>query len=173
MTDQALWRPPRRRLTDSLLAVLAPVAGCALALGGLSTWTVHGNAGSPASIAVTGGRVFLPTGDTPETAAFFRITNSGGSGDRLLKVTSAQVDGAPSLSSHRMTGASSATGRTVASVRVPAGDSIAMSPNSVDVIVPANADWQIGDLLTFTLHFERSGAVSSSAVVDRPGQGGT
>ncbi|MFF3485879.1 copper chaperone PCu(A)C [Streptomyces sp. NPDC002701] len=171
MTDHALWRPTRRRLTDTLLAALAPVAACTLALGGLSMWTALGNAGSPARVAVTGGRVFLPTGDTPETAAFFRITNSGGSADRLLKVTSAQVDGATRFSRHRMTGTGSASARTVTSVPVPAGDSIAMSPSGLDVIVPANPDWRVGDLVTFTLHFERSGTVRSSAVVDRPGQG--
>ncbi|MBV1939076.1 copper chaperone PCu(A)C [Streptomyces sp. BV286] len=173
MTDLALWRPTRRRLTDTLLAALAPVAVCALALGGLSTWTALGHAGSPARVTVTDGRVFLPTGDTPETAAFFRITNDGGSADRLLKVTSAQADGAARLSSHRMTGARSAAARTVASVPVPAGASIAMSPSGLDVIVPANADWQAGDLVTFTLHFERGGPVKYPAVVVRPGQDGT
>ncbi|MFE1797935.1 copper chaperone PCu(A)C [Streptomyces sp. NPDC059517] len=169
-TDQALWRPTRRRLTDTLLAALAPVAVSVLALGGLSMWTVLGNAGSPARIAVTGGRLFLPTGDTPETAAFFRITNTGGSADRLLKVTFTETGGATTLSRHRMTGARSASARTVTSVPVAAGDSISMSPNSLDVIVPVNADWRIGDLVTFTLHFERSGTVRSDAVVDRPGR---
>lgn len=94
MTGQQVWRPTRRRLTDTLLAALAPVAVCGLALGGLSTWTAYGNAGSPARITVTGGRVYLPYGDAPDTAAFFRITNNGGSADRLLKVTSRAVDGA-------------------------------------------------------------------------------
>ncbi len=60
MTDQRPWRPTRRRLTDTLLAALAPVAVCGLALGGLSTWTAYGNAGSPARIKVTDGRVFVP-----------------------------------------------------------------------------------------------------------------
>ncbi|WP_221356321.1 copper chaperone PCu(A)C [Streptomyces beigongshangae] len=172
MTGRTLRRPTRGRLTDALAAALAPVAACVLALGGLSLWTVLGNAGSPARIAVTGGRLFLPTGDTPDTAAFFRITNSGGSGDRLLKVTSAEVDGAASLSRHRMTGARSASARTVDSVPVPAGDSVTMSPGGLDVVVPADPDWEIGDLVAFTLHFERSGPVRSEAVVDRPGQGG-
>ncbi|MEW2565909.1 copper chaperone PCu(A)C [Streptomyces sp. NPDC047070] len=169
MTDQALWRPTRRRLGDTLLAALAPAAASVLALGGLSMWTVLGNVGSPARIVVTGGRLFLPTGDTPETAAFFRITNTGGSADRLLKVTATGA-GATTLSRHRMTAARSASARTVTSVPVPAGASISMSPNSLDVIVPVDADWRIGDLVTFTLHFERSGAVRSDAVVDRPGR---
>ncbi|MFJ4978168.1 copper chaperone PCu(A)C [Streptomyces coeruleorubidus] len=174
MTDPAaLQRPTRRRLTDTLLAALVPVVACVLALSGLSLWTVYGNAGTPARIAVSDGRVFLPTGDTPDTAAFFRITNSGGSGDRLLKVTSADVDGAAAFGRHRMTGTSSGAAETVASVAVPAGESIAMSPYGLDVILPANADWKVGDLVEFMLHFERSGAVRTLAVVDRPGQEGS
>jgi hypothetical protein len=175
MTDQAkaLWRPTRRRLTDTLLAALAPVAACGLALGGLSMWTAYGNAGSPARIAVTESQVLLPYGDNRDTAAFFRITNSGGSADRLLKVTSTEADGAVTLSRHRMTGGRSASAQTVASVTVPAGDSLAMSPNSLDVTVPAKTGWQSGDLVTFTLHFEHSGAVKTLAVVVRAGQEGT
>ncbi|WP_405624281.1 copper chaperone PCu(A)C [Streptomyces sp. NBC_00076] len=169
MTDQTLWRPTRRRLTDSLLTALAPVVACVLALGGLSLWAVYGNAGTPARIAVTDGRVFLPTGDIPETAAFFRITNSGGSDDRLLKVIAAEVDGATRLSRHRMVTANTASDQTVASVAVPAGGTLAMSPTGIVVILPANADWKAGDLVDFTLHFEHSGAVRALAVVDRPG----
>ncbi|MEV7242872.1 copper chaperone PCu(A)C [Streptomyces sp. NPDC093248] len=175
MTDQtqALWRPTRRKLTDTLLAALAPVAACGLALGGLSMWTAYGNAGSPARISVTQSRVLLPYGDNRDTAAFFRITNSGGSADRLLKVTSPKADGALRLSRHRMTGGRSASSQTVPSVTVPAGDSLAMSPNSLDVTVPAKAGWHSGDLVAFTLHFERSGAVKTLAVVVRAGQEGT
>ncbi|GAA3100890.1 copper chaperone PCu(A)C [Streptomyces echinatus] len=165
------WRPTRRRLTDALLAALAPVAACALALGGLSVWTAYGNAGGPARITVTGGRVLLPYGDT--TAAFFRITNTGGSADRLLGVTSAGTGGAATLSRHRMVTENTASGRTVPSVPVPAGQSLVMTPTGVDVIVPADPTWRAGDLVAFTLHFERGGAVRSLAVVVRPGQDGT
>ncbi|KOX11442.1 hypothetical protein ADL04_00455 [Streptomyces sp. NRRL B-3648] len=35
MTERNPWRPTRRGLTDTLLAALAPVAACSLALGGL------------------------------------------------------------------------------------------------------------------------------------------
>ncbi|MFI6055289.1 copper chaperone PCu(A)C [Streptomyces violascens] len=166
-------RPTRRRLSDTLLAVFASVAACGIALGGLCTWTAHGNAGSPARITVAEGRLFLPYGDTSKTAAFFRITNSGGSGDRLLKVTSPDVGGTAVLSRHRMGAANSASARPVASVSVPSGGSIAMSPSGVDVVVPAKGEWRTGDLVAFTLHFERSGAVRNLAVVVRPGQGGT
>ncbi|MFE0420488.1 copper chaperone PCu(A)C [Streptomyces tendae] len=169
MTERHLWRPTRRRLTDTLLAALAPVAACSVALGGLTTWTASGNAGSPARIEATAGRVFLPFGDVRDTAAFFRIANSGDGDDRLLKVTSSAAGGAATLSRHRMTGSGAAYAQTVDSVAVPAGDSLAMSPHSVDVTVRAGAGWREGDLVPFTLHFERSGPVRTLAVVVRPG----
>ncbi|WP_405508900.1 copper chaperone PCu(A)C [Streptomyces purpurascens] len=171
MSGQRPWRPTRRRLADTLLAAVAPVAACGLALGGLSVWTAFGNAGAPASITVTDGKVFAPTGATPDTAAFFRITNSGGAPDRLLKVTTAETgDRGPTLSRHVMTGSNTASDRTVSSVGIPAGRSLAMSPASLDVIVPVRKGWQPGDLVALTLHFERSGAVKTLAVVVRPGQ---
>ncbi|MFJ7996073.1 copper chaperone PCu(A)C [Streptomyces sp. NPDC096310] len=174
MTEQRLCPPTRRRLTDTLLTVLAPAAMCGLALGGLSMWTAYGNAGSPAHIKVTDGKLFAPTGATPVTAAFFRITNGGGAADRLLKVTTAGAGaGAPTLSQHVMTGSNTASDETVDSVAVPAGDSVAMSPGGLDVIVPAEKGWQAGDLVSFTLHFERSGAVKALAVVVSPGRDST
>ncbi|WP_329281465.1 copper chaperone PCu(A)C [Streptomyces sp. NBC_01451] len=174
MTDQRPWRPTRRRLTDALLAALAPVAVCGLALGGLSTWTAYGNAGSPARIKVTDGKVFVPSGATPVTAAFFTITNSGGAADRLLKVTTTEAGaGALTLSRHVMTSSNTATDATVASVAVPAGGSLDMSPDSLDVILPVKKGRQPGDLVSFTLHFEHSGAVKTLAVVVSPGQDST
>ncbi|WP_217554371.1 copper chaperone PCu(A)C [Streptomyces sp. GbtcB6] len=171
-TAGGLWRPTRRRLDDTLLAALAPVAMCIIALAGLSMWTVHGNAGSPARITVAEGRVYLPSAGVAETAAFFRITNSGGSADRLVKVASAEVDGAITLSRHRMTDNRSAYARAVGSVAVAAGESLAMSPDGLDAIVPAKATWQPGDLVPFTLYFEHSGAVRTLAVVVSPGESG-
>ncbi|KUL32097.1 copper chaperone PCu(A)C [Streptomyces regalis] len=171
MTGQPLWRPTRHRVTDTLIAALAPVAACSVALGGLTTWVTQGNAGSPARIAVTDGRVYLPFGDTRETAAFFRITNSGGADDRLLKVTSS-VGGDPTLSRHRMTGGRAAYGQTVDSAAVPAGDSLAMSPYGTDVTLRAQETWREGDAVPFTLHFARSGSIRALAVVVRPGTDG-
>ncbi|NEC85277.1 copper chaperone PCu(A)C [Streptomyces sp. SID12501] len=174
MTDQRPWRPTRRRLTDTLLAALAPVAVCGLALGGLSTWTAYGNAGGPARIKVTEGKVFAPSGATPVTAAFFRITNSGGAVDRLVKVTTTEAGpGVLTLNRHVMTSSNTATDETVASVAVPPGDSLDMSPDGLDVIVPVKKGWQPGDLVAFTLHFEHTGVVKTLAVVVGPGQDST
>lgn len=168
MSERHLWRPTRRRLTDTLLAALAPVAACSVALGGLTTWVGAGNAGTPAHVKVTGGRIFLPYGDSRDTAAFFDLANSGGADDRLVSVTSTGADGDVSLSGHRAVGVGAAAKQNVSSVTVPAGRELSMSPHGVDVTLRAGARWQVGDWVPFTLHFERSGPVETIAVVVRP-----
>jgi copper(I)-binding protein len=161
------WRPTRRRLTDTLLAALAPVAACSVALGGLTTWVGSGGAGRPARIEVTSGRVFLPYGDSRDTAAFFRISNSGGAEDRLVAVTSSAVDGM-ALSRHRTTAGGVAYRQPVGSAAVPAREGLVMSPHGVDVTVRARAGWHAGDLVPFTLRFQRSGRIKVVAVVVHP-----
>ncbi|MBX7549788.1 copper chaperone PCu(A)C [Streptomyces sp. NPDC004232] len=171
MTEQNPWRPSRRRLTDTLLAAAVPVAACSLALGGLTTWVGAGKAGSPARIAVTSGRVFLPYGGSTETAAFFDVSNLGGADDRLVKVTSTDTRGEITLSRHRATDSGAAYKADVNSVTLPAGGELSMSPHGVDLTLRARAGWQAGDLVSFTLHFERSAPVRTIAVVIRSGDG--
>ncbi|MGN5379512.1 copper chaperone PCu(A)C [Streptomyces lasalocidi] len=121
MTEQNLWRPTRRRLTDTLLAALAPVAACSLALGGLTTWAGAGKAGSPPRITVSNGRVLLPYGDSTDTAALFDIANVGGADDRLVNVTSTATRGRITLSGHRMLGGRAAYKADVTSAERPCG----------------------------------------------------
>ncbi|WP_371789809.1 copper chaperone PCu(A)C [Streptomyces sp. NBC_01471] len=156
------------RLRASLTAVGAPVVACGLALAGLSAWTTHGNAGRPPRIAVTQGHAFLRLGTTPETAAFFTITNTGGSADRLLSVTSPRAAAPPALSQHRMT-PSGAYRRPVATATVPAGEGLTMAPAGIDVTVRPNSDWQEGEHIPFTLRFEHAKPVTALATVVRPG----
>lgn len=108
MTEQNPWRPTRRRFTDILLAALAPVAACSVALGGLTTWVGAGNAGTPARIDVDPGRVYLPDGDSRYTAAFFVIANSGNAEDRLTAVTSSAVLGEITVPRHSSIGSGAA-----------------------------------------------------------------
>ncbi|MYR45881.1 copper chaperone PCu(A)C [Streptomyces sp. SID5910] len=163
------WAPTRRQLADTALAALAPVCACLLALGGLAVWTVTGNAGTPARIGVTDARLFLPSQGVPETAAFFKITNTGGAQDRLLEVSSPDATEGISLSNHRMTTGGAAYRRPTEALSIPAGGTLDMSPHSSDVTVPAVACWETGDLVPFTLHFEHSGRVKVLALVVRPG----
>lgn len=167
--DSRAWRPTRRRICDGLLAALAPIAACGVALGGLTTWVNSGNAGSPPRITVTDGRVFLPYGDVRETAAFFRVTNTGGADDRLLKVTSSATKGGTELSRHRMISDTAASAQTVDSARVPAGGGLSMSPFGLDVTLRAGPGWQEGTFVPFTLHFEHAGRIEVQAAVVRPG----
>ncbi|MFE9493376.1 copper chaperone PCu(A)C [Streptomyces collinus] len=172
MTERNLWRPTRRRLTVTVLAALAPVAACSLALGGLTTWVGAGTAGSPARITVSNGRVLLPYGDSRDTAALFDIANAGGADDRLVNVTSTATHGRITLSGHRMLDGRTAYKVDVTSAGVPAGGVLSMSPRGVDVTLRAGAGWQAGDLVPFTLHFEHSAPAETIAVVIRPSGGG-
>ncbi|MYV48859.1 copper chaperone PCu(A)C [Streptomyces sp. SID2888] len=166
------WIPTRRRLIDTLLAAIAPVSICVFALGGLSVWAASGNAGSPPRIGVTHARLYVPFGETPETAAFFRITNTGDAPDRLVKVTSPAVTGEISFSRHRMTQGASAHSERTDSLPVPGRGMLDMSPHTGDVIVPVTHRWKAGDLVPFTLYFAHAGRVETLAVVVRPGQEG-
>ncbi|MGV9994516.1 copper chaperone PCu(A)C [Streptomyces sp. NPDC003374] len=170
MTGPAVWRPSRRRLAEAFLAALAPVAACVLALGGLAAWTASGAAGSPARVEVTSGRVFLPYGDGEESAAFFRISNSGGAEDKLTDVTSTAVDRAM-LGRNTTTRGNAGYMRPVGSAIVPAGGTLAMSPWGLDVMVTVRGKWRAGDLVPFVLHFRHSGRIKTLAVVVRPGTG--
>ncbi|MER5526274.1 copper chaperone PCu(A)C [Streptomyces sp. NPDC002677] len=164
----SLWRPTRRRLADTLSAAVAPVAAVGLALGGLTAWATAGKAGSPPRIAVSNGRVFLPYGNNRDTAAFFDVTNGGGADDRLVKATSSAASGELALGRPRMVGGSAASRADVPSTTVPAGGTLAMSPGGLDVTLTAKDPLRAGDLVSFTLHFEHSGAVRTLAVVVRP-----
>ncbi|MFF0515558.1 copper chaperone PCu(A)C [Streptomyces sp. NPDC004250] len=161
-------RLPRRRLTDTALAALAPVVACGVALGGLTAWTGAGGAGSPTvRINVSYGRVFLPFGETTETSAYFDITNTGDTDDRLIAVTCSGREAG--LSRHVMTPSGAAAKKSLDSVDVSAGAGLSMSPHGVDVTLTAQPGWRPGVLVRFTLIFERRGSVDTLAVVTRPG----
>ncbi len=166
-TSSAGERSDNARLRERLIAVLAPLTACLTALVGLTAWTTAGGAGTPARIEVGIGQVFLPYADKQRTAAFFRITNTGGSGDELLSVTSPDAEGTM-LSRHESAqGADSM--RMVTSAEIPAGAVLRMTPSTLDVMMTVKGQWQVGDAVPFVLHFRESGAVATVAFVVRPG----
>ncbi|MEU6312231.1 copper chaperone PCu(A)C [Streptomyces sp. NPDC047014] len=163
------WWPTRRRMREALPAVVAPVMACAVALAGLTVWTASGAAGGPPQIAVADGRVFLPYGQSADTAAFFEVTNIGRGEDRLTKVTSPS----PSvervmLSRHESSGRGADTMGTAGSATIPAGATLSMSPFDVSVMMRVTATWEPGEIVPFTLHFRHSPPVEVVAVVVRP-----
>ncbi|MFD0265744.1 copper chaperone PCu(A)C [Streptomyces sp. NPDC127106] len=158
----------RRRWRDGLLAAVVPVVACLTALVGLTAWTKAGAAGSPARIEVGVGRVFLPYADKERTAAFFTISNTGGSDDQLVSVTSPALDDVMLSRHERVREGADAMGM-VPSVDVPAGGRLTMTPSSVDVMATVKVRWKEGDPVPFVLHFRRSGPVDAVAFVVRPG----
>ncbi|MGV2919511.1 copper chaperone PCu(A)C [Streptomyces alfalfae] len=170
MAGRAGARPTRGRLTEAARAALAPVAACALALGGLAAWTASGAAGSPARIEVSAGRMYLPFGGSRESAAFFRVANSGGDHDQLTGVTSPAASGVM-LGRNTATDGNAATMRGAGPVTVAAGGTLEMSPRGLDVMLTLREPVRAGDRVPFVLHFRRSGPVRVSAVVVRPGAG--
>ncbi|WP_055565279.1 copper chaperone PCu(A)C [Streptomyces atriruber] len=168
--DTHSWRPSRRRLREGLGGALEPVAACAVALGLLTVWTGSGAAGSPARVEVAAGTVFLPFGNTQESAAFFRISNSGGSDDRLTSVTSPALDDVM-LGRYAPTGGGAAGMRMVDSAVVPAGKGLTMSPYGLDVMVRIREPLSLGQRIPFVLTFREGGTVRAEAVVIRPSIG--
>ncbi|MFG2989375.1 copper chaperone PCu(A)C [Streptomyces sp. NPDC048257] len=162
------WLPSPGRMREGLRAAIVPVVACSVALAGLTAWTSSGAAGTPPQIAAGNGRVFLPYGNSRDTAAFFDITNIGGAEDQLTEVTSTAVEKAM-LSRHESSGLGADTMRMTGAVRVPAGATLAMSPFDVSVMTRPKAGWQAGDIVTFVLHFRHSPPVEVPAVVILPG----
>ncbi|MEJ8645691.1 copper chaperone PCu(A)C [Streptomyces sp. MS1.HAVA.3] len=156
-------------MPEGVIAVLAPLTACLTALVGLTAWTTSGGAGTPARIEVGIGQVFMPYADRQRTAAFFRITNTGGSGDQLLSVTSPAAEDAM-LSRHESAGGADSM-RMVTSAEIPAGSVVRMTPSTLDVMMTVKGRWQVGDAVPFVLHFRHSGPVQTAAFVVRPGSG--
>lgn len=89
----------------------------------------------------------------------------------MVNVTSSALGGDIGLSRHRTTGGGVAYRDTVDPAVVPAHDSLTMSPHDMDVTVRAGAGWRAGDLVPFTLHFQRTGRIKVVAIVIRPSEG--
>ncbi|WP_030983452.1 copper chaperone PCu(A)C [Streptomyces sp. NRRL S-1813] len=152
----------------SVPSVAVPLLTCLVTLGTLTAWTATGNAGRPAELSVTEGRVLIPTG-TEATAAFFTLRNTGGADDVLTGVTGP--------AGHRaMLGRTVDIGhnaRSMAMVRaatIPAGGALTMTPTTLDIMVSPPPRLAPGDRLTFTLHFRDSPPRTVEARAVRPGR---
>ncbi|MCF3120552.1 copper chaperone PCu(A)C [Streptomyces arenae] len=167
--EQHPWRPTRRALRATVLAALAPVTASAVALGGLAVWAGSGAAGGPPRVEVAPGTVHLPYGDRTETAAFFRIANSGGADDRLTSVTSPVLDEVM-LGRHVAAGDGAATMRMVDSAAVPARVGLTMTSHGLDIMARTRTRTPLkeGDRIPFVLTFRHGGRITTEAVVTRP-----
>ncbi|WP_435172433.1 copper chaperone PCu(A)C [Actinacidiphila sp. bgisy145] len=156
----------RTRVGAAALVVLAAVAtGGSMALTGCSSSAgstagskaassgasgadgANAKAGSPAALAVSGGYIPQPL-LTDMAAAYFTVTNTGGTAAQLTSVTSG-------LAAHAtLHTTSNDTMQQVMSLTVPAGGKLTLSTGGDHVMLedlthkPA-----VGDKVTLTLHF--------------------
>ncbi|MEU7635108.1 MULTISPECIES: copper chaperone PCu(A)C [unclassified Streptomyces] len=151
-----------------LFAGAVPLLTCLVTLGTLTAWTATGNAGTPARLTATDGRVLIPAGNDA-TAAFFTLRNTGTANDVLTGVT-----GPPGhrtmLSRDVAIGRNARSMSMVEGVTVPAGGTLTMTPTTLDIMISPPPRLAPGDRLTFTLHFRDSPPLTVDARAVRPGQ---
>ncbi|MFD3419851.1 copper chaperone PCu(A)C [Streptomyces decoyicus] len=151
----------------SVPSVAVPLLTCLVTLGTLTAWTASGNAGRPAKLSVSEGRVLIPTG-TDATAAFFTVRNTGAADDVLTGVTGPTGHRAM-LSRTVDIGHNARSMAMVRAATVPAGGALTMTPTTLDVMVSPPPRLAPGDRLTFTLHFRDSPPRTVAARAVRPG----
>lgn len=152
----------RTRLGAAGLVVLAAAAtGGTMALTGCSSGTARTDAksASPARLTVSGGYIPRPL-LTDMAAAYFTVTNSGGTAARLTSVTS-------TLAAHATLHTTTAdTMRQVTSLPVPAHGTLALRNGGDHVMLedltrrPA-----VGDTVTLTLHFAHASPATVTVTV--------
>lgn len=160
----ALPRPrlPRgTRAGAAALVVLAAAAtGGAVGLAGCSSSSGGGHkSAGPARLSVTGGYIPRPL-LTDMAAAYFTVTNSGGTAARLTSVTS------PLAAHATLHTTSHDTMQQVSSLAVPAGGRLALATGGDHVMLedlvrkPA-----VGDKVTLTLHFAHASPATVTVTV--------
>ncbi|MBB5118235.1 copper chaperone PCu(A)C [Streptomyces eurocidicus] len=159
---------PATGLAGVARAALVPLLAAAVTLGGLGAWTLSGAAARPATVTVDDARILLPFG-ADDTAAFFRIRNTGDVADELVDVDVPDAGG--TMLSRTVVERGAGSMRMLTSVPVPAGGTLEMSPHGLDVMVVRPPRLRLGERLPVTLRFRESGAVRVEALVVRAGSG--
>ena len=148
------------RRAGLLGAAGAGVLGIALAACGSTAPAAKASAASPAKISVSG--AYVPLSATPDMAvAYFDISNTGGSDDRLLDVTS------PDAQSAEMD-LSTATSMTAISggVDVPAHATTAFARDGKHVmLMDLSPAPKLGGRVELRLTFQHSGTITVQATV--------
>ncbi|MET9413799.1 copper chaperone PCu(A)C [Streptomyces klenkii] len=147
-------------------AALVPVVAGAVALGGLCAWTASGAAPRPPAVKVEEARVLVPLG-RDDTAAFFRVRNTGDVDDELIGVEAPTAGGA--MLSRTVVRKGAGHMEMVQSAPLPAGRTLEMTPHGLDVMVWAPPRMKPGDRLPVVLRFREAGTVRVEAEVVRAG----
>ncbi len=123
--------------------------------------------GGAPDITLTDGWVRTTPDGADVTAAYFTLTNSGGA-DRLLSVSSDQVE---RVEMHR--GHTDAAGvmrmEHAESIAIPASDATALAPGGDQLMLYGAADLALGHTVCMRLNFAKSpGRIACLPVMDEP-----
>ncbi|MFG2138210.1 copper chaperone PCu(A)C [Streptomyces sp. NPDC048650] len=135
-------------------AAAVPLLVCLATLGALTAWTATGNAGTPAHLTATEGRVLVPRG-AEATAAFLTLRNGGTADDVLTGVTGPPGHRAM-LSRTADIGRNARRMEMVSEVTVPARGELRMTATGLDIMIGPPPRLAPGDGIVLTLHFRDS-----------------
>jgi copper(I)-binding protein len=125
-------------------------------------------AGASASVQLS--TAYVPVPQTPGTTVAYVVIRNNGPADRLV---AARTSVGGRVTFRTTSGPGASTMATIASVRIPAHSTLAMSPNSVHMLITGAGRMRGGKDITLTLVFARAGAVSVVAQVTNPQSGGS
>ncbi len=107
----------------------------------------------------------VPVPATADTAAIYlRITNDGDADDRLLKVSTPRAE-LTTLHKTTVDPDGRATMAGVGSVKIPAGETVSLSPGGLHLMMLQPDRLAAGDTVDLTLTFEQAGTVTVPATV--------
>ena len=107
----------------------------------------------------------VPVPATADTAAIYlRITNDGDADDRLLKVSTSRAE-LTTLHETTVDPDGRATMAGVGSVKIPAGETVSLSPGGLHLMMLQPDRLAAGDTVDLTLTFEQAGTVTVPATV--------
>jgi periplasmic copper chaperone A len=156
------WPAPGCGRTRSL-TVLAVVVAAAAGLAGCVA-----PAGASASVQVS--TAYVPVPQVPGTTVAYVVIRNNGPADRLV---AARTSVGGRVTFRRASEPGAATMTTISSVRIPAHSTLAMTPNSIHMLITGAGRMPGGKDITLTLVFARAGAVSVIAQVTNPQSGGS
>jgi len=124
------------------------------------------------TIQITGAYAAESIPGQPNSAAYFTIRNTGTENDRLVAARSSAAR-VTELHTHEKDGDIMRM-KKVASIPVPAGESVAFKPGGLHVmLIGLTQPLETGDQVAITLAFEKAGTVAITAPVrKRGGHGG-
>lgn len=146
----------------------AVVAAALLALTAAGGAGCAATAGASAPLQLSA--AYLPVPRVPGSTVAYVVIRNNGAADRLVW---ARISAGGRVSFRVPVQASGTAMRTVPAISVPAHSTVAMAPDSYQLLITGAGPLHGGKAVTLTLVFAHAGAVSISAQVTNPESGGS